>query len=73
VGKTWSKAERAEAAADFARLRGHFDELAAMRRQLGKAEMPEDLRQTILGFRQTLREAGLTHEMIDATPGLELP
>jgi hypothetical protein len=33
--------------------------------------MPEDIRQQILTLRQTLREAGLPEETIDATPGLD--
>lgn len=73
MGKTWSKAERAKAAAQLLILQGQLDDLARMRRQLGDAEMPEDVRQTILRIRQMLREAGLTDEMIDARPGLELP
>jgi hypothetical protein len=35
--------------------------------------MPEDMRQMLLGVRQTLRAGGLPDELIDATPGLELP
>jgi hypothetical protein len=36
-------------------------------------ELPEDVRQHILTLRLRLRDAGLSDEQINATPGLELP
>ncbi|TAM63540.1 hypothetical protein [Mycobacterium sp.] len=72
VGQNFT-AEGAEAKAQFDLLAEQLSNIAAMRRQLDDSEMPEDVRQMILGLRQTLCEAGLPEEMIDETAGLELP
>ena len=65
----------ADAKARLALLHEQLGELARWRqeaRELGR-EIPPRIRELIVTTRRLLREAGLSQEMIDTTPGLQIP
>ncbi|OBG20574.1 hypothetical protein [Mycobacterium sp. 852002-51057_SCH5723018] len=52
-----------------------LQQIAEVRKEAEEAglEMPDDVRQQLVGIRQLLHDNGLPWEEIDATPGLHLP
>jgi hypothetical protein len=64
---------KADADALRAQLAESLNSIAASRQEARKLglEIPENLRQMIYNLRQQFREAGMSQNAIDATPGLE--
>jgi hypothetical protein len=74
VGQNFT-AEGAEAKARLALMQEQLRIVAAIRQEARESgsEMPEEVREMIVNTRRMLRDAGFSEEMIDETPGLEMP
>ena len=67
--------DQAQAEALWATLRDSLASAAEARRQARELgmPMPDDVLQELLNTRAMLRDAGLSEDQINATPGMELP
>ena len=66
---------KADAKAAFAQFADGLSHIAVLRRDAREhgLDLPEENQQQVADLRRLLREAGLSQEAIDATPGLERP